>query len=89
MTRAHFINIHMCAGASLTPGQGASDAVWLLHIRSEQRRHGARITPSRRVAPQWGVCVVVGFANGATISFTLRLASIPIAGQRIARIFMK
>ena len=83
------MNLHVCDGASLAPGQGTSDAVWLLHMRSEERRHGARITPSLRVAPQWGVCSVVGLAKGSAIGFALRLASIPIAGQRIARIIMK
>lgn len=74
----------VCDGAIPGPGQGASDAVWLFHMRSEQRRQGAGITPSLRVAPQWGVCGVVGLGNGTTIAFTLRLASIPIAGQSIA-----
>jgi len=83
------MDIHVCDGASLAPGQGTSDVMWLLHIRSEQRRHGARITPSLRVAPQWGVCCVVGLAKGSTIVFALRLAAIPIAGQRIARISMR
>ena len=83
------MNIRVCDGASLAVGQGATDAMWLLHMRREQRRHAARITPSLRVAPQCGVCGVVGLAKGFTLGVALRLAAIRIGAQRTTRIFMK
>ena len=89
MTRAHFMNLRVCDGVSLAAGQGATDAMWLLHMRREQRRRAARIAPSLRVACQCGVCGVVGLAKGSTIGFALRLAAIRIGRQRIARGLLK
>ena len=50
--------------------------------RRKQRRNAPDSPPSLRVAPQSGVCGVVGLGNGTTIACTLRLASIRIGTQR-------
>jgi hypothetical protein len=73
----------MCDEVNLAPGQGATDAMWLFHIRREQRRHGARFTPSLRVAAKCGVRFVARLAKGPTIAFASLRAAIRIWPQRI------
>ena len=82
MFRAHFINIRVCDGVSLAPWQGARSAVGSFPTNDEQRGHGARITPSLRVAARTGVCFAARLAQGMALGGATRLASIPSWRQR-------
>jgi hypothetical protein len=53
-----------------------------LPCKPVQRRDAPAKHPSLRVAAKMSVCGVVGLTNGATIGFTLRLASISFWRQR-------
>jgi len=68
------------------PVQGASDAVGLLPIRSEQRRNGGPMSRSLRVAAKCGVRFVARLVKGVVIDFDSLRAANRIWQQRIAPI---
>jgi len=68
----------VCDGAILVAGQGATDAMWLFHIRREQHRHATKSTPSLRVMTKCGVRFVARLAKGPAIAFASLRAAIRI-----------
>jgi len=73
---------HVRDGGFAGVAQGAATQQCSLPCKSPQRRDAPAKPPSRRVAAKMRVCGVVGLANGTTIGFTLRLASLAFWRQR-------